>query len=469
MKKAFFLIFIITQLSYSQQVQWASKLIKYSSDLGGKQYGIKRILGKPDAFPQTGESPNAWTPKNALDGREIVIVGFDKPQIVKQVAVFENINAGNVVRIMVSTDGEKFETAWSRKPNYKTPVYKTSLNVDRSYYFGKRKRKVYEIPSVFNPGIENAVFDKSFSNIIAVKVEFNFAILPGQKQIDAIGISDSEKPIDAEINVNSKFENLSNAAKIDIGDFNFSAITISNDGKKLFFTSDEESYQKIYVSIKEGNTWSKPEKNEKLSDNNSFNYIETVSSNFILKGGNSYAKATKETGYTFYNSNTFEKDSPLLISAFSNYGDYSDASITNDKQFLILAIESDFSQGGNDLYVSKLKEDGTFGVLQNLGKVINSASDEITPQLLSDTKTMIFASDGFSDYGNYDIFVSYRLDDSWKNWSEPINLGSKINSSSYEGSPFYDEINEMLYFITIENDKTIVKSISIKKDELIKN
>ena len=30
----------------AQQVQWANKLIKFSSDLGGKQHGIKRILGK---------------------------------------------------------------------------------------------------------------------------------------------------------------------------------------------------------------------------------------------------------------------------------------------------------------------------------------------------------------------------------------------------------------------------------------
>jgi hypothetical protein len=61
----------------AQQIQWASKLIKFSSDLGGKQNGIKRILGKPDVFPQGGNSANAWTPKNALDGREVVIVGFE--------------------------------------------------------------------------------------------------------------------------------------------------------------------------------------------------------------------------------------------------------------------------------------------------------------------------------------------------------------------------------------------------------
>ena len=46
----FFVLFSVQ----AQQIQWASKLIKFSTDLGGKQNGIKRILGKPDAFPQGG-------------------------------------------------------------------------------------------------------------------------------------------------------------------------------------------------------------------------------------------------------------------------------------------------------------------------------------------------------------------------------------------------------------------------------
>src|SRR5690606_21765118 len=113
----FTILFFVFSMS-GQQIQWASKVIKYSSDLGGKQNGIKRILGKPDAFPQGGPSPNAWMPKDALDGFETVIVGFDKPQTVRQVAVFENLNAGCVNRIMVDNGSGKFETVWFRKRDY---------------------------------------------------------------------------------------------------------------------------------------------------------------------------------------------------------------------------------------------------------------------------------------------------------------------------------------------------------------
>lgn len=470
MKKIVFLFTLLLGV-YSlqaQQIQWANKLIKFSSDLGGKQNGIKRILGKPDAFPQAGSSPNAWLPKKALDEREIVIVGFDKPQTVQQVAIFENTNSGCVTKIMVSTDEKNFETAWYRKPDYKTPLYKSTLSIDRSYYFKRKRRKVEEAPSVINPGIENAIFDTSFSNVIAVKVEFAFALLPGEKQIDAIGISDSNKPIEAEINTLTQFENLMEVQTIDLGTTNFSTVSLSKDGDKMFLTSLLNEKEMIYTVSKKVDKWDIPVLNMDLSDNSQYNYIQSSGSDFILKGGANYEKANNETGYYFYSNSDFKKQSPLLIKAFSNYGEYSDACISNDKKTIILSVESDFSQGGNDLYVTNLKEDGTYSILQNLGKVINSAADELNPHLLSDNKTLLFSSDGFSSFGNNDLFVSYRLDDTWKNWSEPINLGSKINGPGYDGSPFYDENSETLYFNKSIDEKSTISFIKIARLDLIK-
>lgn len=133
-----------------------------------------------------------------------------------------------------------------------------------------------------------------------------------------------------------------------------------------------------------------------------------------------------------------------------------------------MGIETDFTQGGADLYFATRKEDGTYGLLQNMGKIINSAADEGMPQLLSDNKTLLFSSIGFSSYGNYDIYVSYRLDDTWKKWSEPINLGNKINSDSFEGSPFYDETTEILYFTSVVEGKSSISRIKIPKNILMK-
>ena len=140
MRKFLFIVFVSFQMVQAQQVQWASKLIKFSSDLGGKQNGVKRILGRPDAFPQGGSSLNAWGPKDALIGRDYVEVGFETPQNVKQVAIFENLNAGCVYRIMVDNGSGNYETVWSRKFDYKTPTFKATIPSEHNYYFGRKRR-----------------------------------------------------------------------------------------------------------------------------------------------------------------------------------------------------------------------------------------------------------------------------------------------------------------------------------------
>jgi hypothetical protein len=450
MKKYILFVWLVSVSTYAQQVQWANKVIKCSSDLGGKQFGIKRILGRPDAFPQAGSSPNAWAPKNALDGSETLQLGFEKPQNVKQIAIFENLNAGCVTRISVGTGDGKYETVWVRKRDWKTPTFKAIIPTDRSYYFKRKRRKIQEAPEVINPGIEHAILDQMVSNVVAVKVEFNFALLPGQKQIDAVGISDSDQPLTAEVNSGSTFELLSKPSEISMIDTDISGIEVADDGKRLFFTSNDGQKDQVYCSNRTvDGSWSAPKLEASLSQSKQYNFVEHATTNFLLKGGNYYEIGTGETGFQLYkvnNGNTFEPADPIKITAYANYGETADATVTSDLKTIILAVESDFTQGGTDFYFANQKDDGSYGLLQNMGKAINSADDEITPQLLSDKKTLLFSSCGFSSYGNYDIYVSYRLDDTWKNWSEPINLGTKINSDVFEGSPFYDEHSEHLYY-----------------------
>lgn len=467
----FFLFFPLFSVK-AQQIQWASKLIKFSTDLGGKQNGIKRILGKPDAFPQGGSSANAWMPKNALDGREIVEVGFEKPQTVKQVAVYENLNAGCVVKISVDNGSGSYETVWTRKRDWKTPAFKATASADHAYYFGRKRRKVQDVPNVFNPGIEYAVLENAVANVVAVRVEFSFALIPGQKQIDAIGISDSEVPIEIKINTNPAFDNLLKPESLEFENSEVSNVMVSQDGQKIFYSAFADNKDVVFLSKKQADgKWSKPVAEPSLSLNENFNYLEYFDDNFILKGGVEYTKNTTETGFEFLeNKNgTYQSLKPLKIAAYNNYEKTADITITNDGKTLIMGIETDFTQGGTDLYFANRKEDGTYGLLQNMGKVINSAADEGMPQLLSDNKTLLFSSNGFSCYGNYDIYVSYRLDDTWKKWSEPINLGNKINSDSFEGSPFYDETTEILYFTRIFEGKSSISKVKIPKNIMMKN
>jgi hypothetical protein len=466
-----FLFFFCLSPVKAQQVQWASKVIKFSSDLGGKQNGIKRILGKPDAFPQGGSSANAWMPKNAL-GYETVQVGFEKPQTVKQVAVFENVNAGCVVGISMDDGSGKFKRVWARKDGYKTPTFRASIPADRNYYFKRKRRKIQDRPDVINPGVEYAILDESVSGVIAVRVEFNFALLPGQKEVDAIGISDSETPIQPTINTSMAFEGLSSSKSLQFPDMIPTSPSVSFDGSKFFVAGISDEKNEIFSFTKNASgQWANKKLESSLNTGERYNHVKPVGNDYLLKGGNRYSKGTTETGYELFavNNDNYESAGSIKVAAYNNYDDTAEAYLTADKKILIMGIETDFSQGASDLYFAQQKEDGTYGFLQNMGKVINSASDEGMCQLLSDNKTMLFSSDGFSAFGSYDIFVSYRLDDTWKNWSEPVNLGSKVNTADFDGLPFYDEKNEVLYFISSENETNVLKYIGIPKNSLMKN
>lgn len=461
-------LFFLSLSMQSQQIQWASKAIKFSSDLGGKQNGIKRILGKPDAFPQAGNSANAWCPKNALDGKEVVEVGFENPQTVKQIAVFENLNAGCVVKISVDNGSGSYETVWNKKKDWNMPKYKMTFATDRSYYFKKKRRKIQEAPEAVNPGIVYAILDNAVANVVAVKVEFNFGLVPGQKQIDAIGISDSEEPIEAKINVKPAFENVLITEFAELNQLEPLAPLITSDAKKLYFTSNVNSKEQIYSCSKTDNKWNSPVAESSLNENSTYNYVEFIGNTIMLRGGSVFNKGTGESGFSILKNKDgkYQNEGQLKIAAFSNYNETADATMTTDEKIIILGIETDFTQGGADLYFAKIKEDGTFGLLQNMGKIINSSADEGTPQLLSDNKTILFCSNGFSSFGDYDIYVSYRLDDTWKKWSEPINLGSKINGDGFEGSPFYDEKTETLYYNKLQEGKSSLYTARIPFGDL---
>lgn len=80
-------------------------------------------------------------------------------------------------------------------------------------------------------------------------------------------------------------------------------------------------------------------------------------------------------------------------------------------------------RGGTDLWISTRRSNGRWEVPLNLGLVLNSPGDEITPHLATDD-SLFFASNGFGGRGGFDIFLSIREGGVWQ---APIPLKS-INS-----------------------------------------
>lgn len=81
--------------------------------------------------------------------------------------------------------------------------------------------------------------------------------------------------------------------------------------------------------------------------------------------------------------------------------------------------------GGFDIWYSIITEGKTPADPVNLGTPVNTTGNEITPFYDNNARRLYFSSDWHLGFGGYDVFVSEGMRDGWK---EPVNLGSSINS-----------------------------------------
>lgn len=95
-----------------------------------------------------------------------------------------------------------------------------------------------------------------------------------------------------------------------------------------------------------------------------------------------------------------------------------------------------------DLYIAEVTPNGDW--INVIAFPYNGTDFSVGfPAFSPDGRALYFASDRPDSFGGYDIYVSFRVGSS-NNWSAPQNLGSVVNSQGNEISPYFD--NETLYF-----------------------
>ncbi len=213
---------------------------------------------------------------------------------------------------------------------------------------------------------------------------------------------------------------------------------ITHDGKTLYFIrvmNKDNGDDDIWLSnLEADSTWG----NSKSigAPLNTFDHngvVSASSDNNSLVVMSNYDKSKSSPIYISRRTPAgWSKPVNIEIDGFYNNGESIEASLSNDNAVLILAIENKDSYGRNDFYVSFRKQDGSYTKPQNMGTQLNTWGWEVSPFIAGDNKTLYFSTDGLPGYGRQDIFVSKRLDNSWTNWSKPINLGPQVNSSSWD-------------------------------------
>ena len=118
--------------------------------------------------------------------------------------------------------------------------------------------------------------------------------------------------------------------------------------------------------------------------------------------------------------------------------------ISQDGEWLVFAASNRRDGwGGFDIYISFLTPKGWSEPI-NLGGKINTEQWESQPCLSPDKRDLYFTSKRQGGYGGSDIYVSRLQTDGM--WSTPENLGPTINTSSDEQCPFIHADNQTLFF-----------------------
>jgi Tol biopolymer transport system component len=123
-----------------------------------------------------------------------------------------------------------------------------------------------------------------------------------------------------------------------------------------------------------------------------------------------------------------------------------DMSLSADGLILVFTSNRSGGSGGYDLWMStRSTVSDPWAEPVNLGPTINTSANERGTALSADGLMLYFHSNRPGGFGGSDIYVSTRemTDD---NWGEPVNLGSPVNSSKFESTPFISANGLKLYF-----------------------
>ncbi len=430
-------------------VRWASKVVDFSTQFSKKEKAAYQVLGRPNVLPIGGDAKTAWSVKEK-DGKEsdndaFIRVGYDNPSRVQQIAIAESFNPGSITKVTVF--GVKGE-----------------------------QQVVYEKPAQ-NLGIKsrmmNIILPQATEFYVSeVEVRLDPTAIIGSNQIDAIGVSENKDSVTWSINLipmvefPSAAENLGEAIN---SIYDEVAPMISPDGKTVYFCrklhpenaggfNDEDD---IWYSKKDDNGKWIAAKNIGAPLNNKFNnFVQSITpdGNSLLVGNLYNKDGTTGAGVslTYKTKQGWALPEKQTIDDFLNLNQFANYFLSNDGKYLLMAIEKGDSYGELDIYVSFRKGDNRWSKPTNLGPMINSCVNDYSPFLAADGVTLYFSTAGISGYGLEDIFVTTRLDDTWTNWSEPQNLGSKLNSASSDSKYNIPASGEFAFFST--TNKSIGKN-----------
>ena len=246
--------------------------------------------------------------------------------------------------------------------------------------------------------------------------------------------------------------------------------TVSADGNLLFFICENNPKNTKYTSVPNSqDIWfSERDSTGKWSravhlgyplntvQYNAVYWISPDNNRILIRGAfmNGAYNGKGVSMCTLKENGNWSEPDGLLIKNYNKYdrGRQSGATMAHNGQTLLLYMTPEQGSADNDIYVCFLTKEGWWTEPKSLGKTINSPeANEMTPYLAPDGVTMYFSSNREGGIGDNDIWMTKRLDNSWQKWSDPVNLGSPINTESWDAFFTLDAGGEYAYLTTSLN------------------
>ena len=314
-------------------------------------------------------------------------------------------------------------------------------------------------------------------SILSIFIQYAFAQPPKNVATDTLGlIPQKENIINPETII--KIENVGENINTGLAELR---PAISADGNLLFFIRQNDPFntsfntmpnsQDIWFSEKDtSGKWSRAVhlgKPLNTADYNAVFWISPDNNQLLIRNAFENGDYMGNGVSLCYLTESGNWSKPEMLK-IRNYGKYDrgaqyGATMGTDGKTLLLYMSENYQSRNNDIYVCFLLNDGTWSEPKSLGKKINFPKyNEMTPYLASDGETLYFSSDRPGGIGDNDIWRAKRLDNSWTKWSDPVNLGSPINTPEWDAFFTMDAGGEYAYMTTGEESYGASDIVRIK-------
>jgi OOP family OmpA-OmpF porin len=251
---------------------------------------------------------------------------------------------------------------------------------------------------------------------------------------------------------------------------------VSPDGNSLYFfvqdhpenTYGKDDTQDIWMSKKDAQgVWGAAQHLSSPFNIHRSNQVFTIlpEGDIFVKGG----RTKGEKGFSIASNRGGLQELEVEDFKKMNQGRFYGASMSSDRKHILMYFSERENSPSSDLYASHLQPNGKY--TRPVKLKLSTTLDDVGPFIGPDQKTLYFGSARQSPgrQGGVDIYKSTRLDDTWMNWSEPVNMGKPINTSALDfyftmdnaGNVFTSRANKALEGAQLDLYMLVPKNINI--------